>query len=119
MYVLAFVLAMVMPVSMFLVGLVWRVHPPKQDGGGLAYRTALSTRSQETWDFAHRHCARLWLRMGLILAVVTGVLMVVLKKHYMSLVLWVIGGQMVFFCISAFLVDMLLKSLFDEKGNRL
>ena len=95
MYYVLFVFAMLTPVLMAVVGLIWRIHPPKRDGGFLAYRTALSSKTEETWAFAHRHISKLWLRIGL---------------------LWLIGGQMVFLCISAFLVDALLKNTFDENG---
>ena len=39
-----------------------------------------------------------------------------LRESASSFVLWLIGGQMVFLCISAFLVDALLKNTFDENG---
>ena len=43
MYYVLFVFAMLTPVLMAVVGLIWRIHPPKRDGGFLAYRTALSS----------------------------------------------------------------------------
>ena len=33
-----------------------------------------------------------------------------------TLFLWLIGGQMIFLCLSAFLVDGLLKANFNEDG---
>lgn len=44
MYYVLFVFAMLTPVLMAVVGLIWRIHPPKRDGGFLAYRTALSSK---------------------------------------------------------------------------
>ena len=119
MYYLAFLLVMATPLALLVIGLVWRSHPPKRDGSGLAYRTALSDRSDETWVFAHRHISRLWTRLGLLLAIVSAALMVVFRASYSGFCLWLIGGQMVFLCISAFLVEGLLKASFDENGNRI
>lgn len=119
MYYLAFAIVLLTPVAMFLVGLLWRLHPPKYAGSSFAYRTALSSRSQETWDFAHSHISKLWIRLGLLLSVVSSVLMVMAEENYTSFVLWIIGGQMVFLCISAFLVDTALKHSFDEQGKPL
>jgi len=34
-----------------------------------------------------------------------------------TLFLWLIGGQMIFLCLSAFLVDGLLKANFNEDGS--
>ena len=36
MYYVLFVFAMLTPVLMAVVGLIWRIHPPKRDGGFLA-----------------------------------------------------------------------------------
>lgn len=116
MYYVLFVFAMLTPVLMAVVGLIWRIHPPKRDGGFLAYRTALSSKTEETWAFAHRHISKLWLRIGLLLSILSAVLMIVFRESASSFVLWLIGGQMVFLCISAFLVDALLKNTFDENG---
>lgn len=115
MYYIIFALVLVTPLVMLAVGLVWRVHPPKREGGRLAYRTALSEKNDETWAFAHRHLSKLWIRIGFLLTVVSSVVMVVGREGCQSFFLWLIGGQMVFLCLSAFLVDGLLKATFDEK----
>ena len=119
MYYLAFLLVMATPLALLALGLIWRSRPPKRGGGGLAYRTALSDRSDETWSFAHRHIAKLWTRLGLLLAFASAALMVVFRSSYSGFFLWLIGGQMVFLCVSAFLVEGLLKASFDENGNRI
>jgi hypothetical protein len=119
MYFACFLFAMVTPVCLFAVGLLWRLSPPKFQGKGLAYRTALSTRSEETWRYAHQTCAKIWLRMGLALGVVTVLLLRLFQTSYLDFLLWLIAGQMAFFCVSAFLVDTLLKNLFDEDGKRI
>ena len=85
MYYVLFVFAMLTPVLMAVVGLIWRIHPPKRDGGFLAYRTALSSKTEETWAFAHRHISKLWLRIGLLLSILSAVLMVVFRESASSL----------------------------------
>lgn len=119
MYYLTFFIVMLTPVLMALVGLIWRIRPPKNTGGPFAYRTALSLKNEDTWQFAHAHISKLWLRIGVLLSIVSAVLMVVFRSNYMSFFLWVIMGQMVFLCLSAFLVDAVMKAVFDADGNRL
>lgn len=119
MYPLTFILAMLTPVCLFSVGLYWKLSPPKGSSQFLSYRTALSMRSAETWTFAHQNISKLWIRIGLILSVVTAVVMVVFRAQYTSFVLWLIGGQMAFLCVTVFLVDTALKVSFDEAGKRL
>ena len=55
----------------------------------------------------------------MLLAIVSAALMVIFRSSYSGFFLWLIGGQMVFLCISAFLVEGLLKASFDEDGNRI
>lgn len=112
-YYVMFALVLVTPLSLLFLGLHWRSHPPKRDGGLLAYRTALSEKNDETWAFAHRHIAKLWIRIGVLLTAVSCILMVVWRDNANSFFLWLIGGQMVFLCLSAFLVEGLLKATFD------
>ncbi len=119
MYYLSFAAAMIVPVCLFLAGIMWKTKPPAYLSQGLCYRTTLTEKSQEAWQFAHFHCAKLWTRAGLILIVLTAVLMYFLKESYISYLLWIIFFQMVIFCISAFFVEILLKSCFDENGNKI
>jgi uncharacterized membrane protein len=119
MYWLYFALAMVTPVCLFAVGLLWRLSPPPFRAGGLAYRTSLTCKSQEAWAFAHTHCAKLWLRLGLLLGLVSAALMLLLPAYCKTFLVWLIAAQMAFFCVSAFLVDTLLKTAFDENGVRI
>lgn len=117
MYYLIFALVLITPLALLIIGLFWKLHPPKLKGSSFAYRTALSSRNEETWRFAHRHISNLWIRLGILLTVVSAILMVVLKEDYTVFFLWIIGGQMVFLCISAFLVENLLKAAFDQDGK--
>ena len=111
------IITLLPPAFIFAIGLVWKLAPPKYQGKGLAYRTAQTCASPEAWAFAHRHCARLWIRIGLILLILSSVLLAVFPDNRQDYFLWLIGGQMVMFCLSAFFVDMLLKGSFDEDGR--
>lgn len=119
MYSLAVIFALLTPVAMLVIGIVWKVHPPKYGAGGLAYRTELSSRNEETWKFAHSRISALWVRLGILLGLVAGGLMAFIKDSYASVILWIIGVEMAFLCISAFLVDTALKHGFDENGNKI
>lgn len=116
MSILNIIISLVMPVAMLVVGIMWKVHPPKREGGVLAYRTALTQSSQEAWDFAHKHCARLWVRLGVLLTVGASVAMYLLRdKDYASFLPWVLAVEATLFCVSAFLVDALVKQKFEEE----
>ncbi len=55
------------PVLMILVGLWFRKHPPKNINAFIGYRTTLSMKNRQTWDFAHKLCGKIWLWTGLLL----------------------------------------------------
>lgn len=118
MYYFFFALAMLTPVFMSIVGVLWRIKQPDQANAKFAYRTALSNQNADTWAFTHLHCAKLWLRLGLISAIITVAILVGFQANYQSFVLWLIVGQMAIFCVTVFFVDTLLKAVFDENGNR-
>ena len=109
--------AVLVPLAILAVGIWWRISPPTFQAKGFAYATALSSSSPEAWAFAHRHCSRLWIRVGIVLLVLTAMLLAVFPANVKDYVLWLIGGQMALFCLSAFLMELLLKNSFQEDGT--
>lgn len=116
MYLLYFITVMLAPAAMLLVGAVWKISPPPYQSKGLAYSTELTRSDPNAWAMAHRHCARLWMRIGVAGGIASAFLMVLFKENYTSFWMWLIVGQMALFCMSVFLVDLLLKSQFGG-GN--
>lgn len=112
MYELCFIIVMLAPAAMLLIGVVWKISPPPYQSKGLAYSTELTRRDPEAWSTAHRHCARLWARTGVISGGASAVLMVLFKANYASFWMWLIVGQMALFCVSVFMIDLLLKNQF-------
>ncbi|MCI9155509.1 MAG: SdpI family protein [Lawsonibacter sp.] len=114
MYTFYFIVVMLAPAAMLIVGLMWRISPPPYQSKGLAYSTELTRKDPEAWTAAHRHCARLWLRIGIVSGGASAVLMVLFRENYSSFWLWLIVGQMVLFCASVFMIDLLLKNQFGD-----
>ena len=119
MYELCFALVLLMPLVMLAVGLKWRLKPPAYLTGKLVYRTAYTEKSPEVWFFAHIHFGKLWTRYGVILAVLCGAAMYFLRAKYQTYLLWLLCGQMLVLCITVFMMELLIKNLFDENGQRI
>jgi len=117
MYTFYFIVVMLAPAAMFAVGLLWKLSPPPYQSKGLAYSTELTRKDPDAWAMAHRHCARLWLRIGLIGGAVSAALMILCKEDYASFWVWLIVGQMALFCVSVLMVDLLLKNTFDSEDK--
>ena len=117
MYTLYFIVVMLAPAAMVIVGLMWKISPPPYQSKGLAYSTELTRKDPEAWSTAHRHCARLWMRTGIISGGASAVLMVLFRESYSSFWMWLIVGQMALFCVSVFMIDLLLKNTFSDKNS--
>ena len=55
---------LLIPGIMVGIGTRFLKHPPGTINAWYGYRTARSMKNQETWDFAHETCGRLWVRLG-------------------------------------------------------
>ena len=55
---------LLIPGIMVGIGTRFLKHPPGTINAWYGYRTARSMKNQETWDFAHETCGKLWVRLG-------------------------------------------------------
>ena len=113
-----FIADFIAPAAMLLVGIWWRLSPPAYGKHGLAYSTELTRENPDAWIAAHRHCGKLWVRIGLISALVSGILIALFPEHHADFWMWLIVGQMVLFCVSVFMVDLLLETQFGEDQRK-
>lgn len=114
MYKFYFIVVMLAPVAMLFMGIRWKISPPPFQSGGLVYSTELTQNNPDAWTAAHRHCARLWTRIGIISGAACAALMILFQENYTSFWMWLIAGQMALFCVSVFMVDLLLKHTFSD-----
>ena len=117
MYIFYFALVMLSPAAMLIVGLMWKISPPPYQAKGLAYSTELTRSNPEAWAAAHRHCAKLWTRTGVVSGGASALLMVLFQESYSAFWMWLIVGQMALFCVSVFMIDLLLKNTFSEDNS--
>lgn len=66
-WVFMLLMVLIVPVSMVGFGRLMLVNPPREINSLFGYRTAMSMKNQDTWEFAHKYCGRLWFRCGLVL----------------------------------------------------
>lgn len=121
-WIFMFVCIIVVPVMMYILGKVFVTHPPKDINGVYGYRTTRSMKNQETWDFAHKFCGRLWVKLGKLLVFVSIVPMffVIGKSDNVIGVMGLIisGFQLIVMLGSIVPTERALKGKFDKDGNR-
>lgn len=119
-----FMLAMdlLIPITMTAFGIYFLKKAPREINSAFGYRTAMSMKNQDTWEFAHRHCGKVWRACGLILAPISAVPMLLVLGGSEDVV-GTVGGivcgvQLAVLIGSIFPTDRALKREFDENGER-
>ena len=69
---------LLIPSVLLINGGIFLKRPPKTINWIYGYRTRRSMRNQETWDYAHNFCGKLWYRCGeaVLVLTVVGMLLV-------------------------------------------
>ena len=55
------------PLIMIGLGRLFLTKAPKEINDAFGYRTNMSMKNKDTWEFAHKFCGKLWFRCGLVL----------------------------------------------------
>lgn len=120
----AFMLVMdlLIPLIMLGFGVSFSKGAPGEVNSVFGYRTAMSMKNRDTWEFAHRYCGKIWRICGAVLLPVAVVPMLFVMGREVDAV-GTVGGvvctvQLVFLVGSIFPTERALKKNFDENGER-
>ena len=113
---------LIVPVIMFVGGIIMSNHCPNHINGLFGYRTARSMKNMDTWKFAHEYCGRIWRKVSLISFFIT-ILMHLPFYHSNEDTIGVLSLVVMFFQIISlivpiFLTEKALKRTFNEDGTR-
>ncbi|GAA0765352.1 hypothetical protein GCM10008908_01770 [Clostridium subterminale] len=121
-WIFMMVMDLLIPFTMVGFGKYFIKNAPKEINEVFGYRTSMSMKNKETWEFAHHYCGKLWLTIGFFMLIpsVIAMLFVIGKDES---VVGTFGGiicgiQLIFLVGSIFPTERALKSNFDEHGNR-
>ena len=121
-WIFMFAMNILIPFLMIILGLWMYKYPPKEINGVIGYRTTMSRKNMDTWNFAQNYCGRLWIKIGIIL-MIPSVLCNFLVIHGTENQIGIVGGiavslQTIILCLSILPVEKALKRVFDKNGNR-
>ena len=120
-----FVLAMdlLLPGVMIGFGREFMKHPPKEINPGFGYRTAMSSKNQDTWDFAQKRMGEVWHKWGKWLLLPSLLPLLLVLRQDVGTVgavgLAVSGVQLVVMLGSILVVERALKKTFDKNGKKI
>ena len=116
------IISLVIPLTMVIFGRHFMHHPPKDINSFYGYRTSMSMKSRETWDFAHMYFGKLWFILGLVLLPLSLIPMFFLLGKSVEATgnfsLVIMGVQLVFLVVPIFPTERALKKNFDQFGFR-
>lgn len=110
------------PLTMIGFGKYFSKKVPQEINGVFGYRTSMSMKNRDTWEFAHKYLGKIWNISGWIMLPITILLFFLLIGKSMSCV-GTAGGilcmvQLIPLVGSIFLTEMALKKVFDQYGSR-
>ena len=63
-WIFMLVMDLLLPGLMIGFGKSFMKHPPTEINPGYGYRTTMSSKNQDTWDFAQRYMGKVWYQAG-------------------------------------------------------
>ena len=119
-----FMLAMglLVPAVMILFGAVFKKTAPNKINYIFGYRTDMSMKNRDTWEFAHKYIGKLWFRFGLLLIPITVIpmLFVIGKTENIIGAVGLIVGfiNTIVLIVPIFFTEKALNKTFDKDGKR-
>lgn len=113
---------LMIPLSMLGFGNYFLRKAPKEINAVFGYRTTMSMKNRDTWEFAHKYCGRLWVRCGYVLLPLS-VLPLLLALGRDVDTVGTVGGFICFLQLVPLIGSILpteraLKRTFDKNGIR-
>jgi uncharacterized membrane protein len=121
-WIFMFIMNLLIPLTMIGFGSYFYKKAPKEINNVFGYRTRLSMKNRDTWEFAHHYCGKLWRKIGWIMLPISAIAMVfVFGKEIDTVGLYggVLNGiQVSILLVSIFPTEIALRRRFDKKGRR-
>ena len=110
------------PLTMIGFGRLFLTKAPEKINATFGYRTTMSMKNKDTWEFAHKFCGRLWFWCGLALLPVAVIPLIFVFNSSIDTI-GIVGGivcmiELVPLVGSIFLTEAALKKTFDPNGSR-
>lgn len=121
-WIVMFAVNLVIPATMIGFGRLFLKNPPRQINEFYGYRTAMSMKNQDTWDFAHQCNGRIRRKWGRVLLAITIIVMLAILPQSETTV-YTIGFVLTGLQAAALLgtipiIEKELHKTFDQNGNR-
>ncbi len=122
MFVFYLIELLLIPLTMLGFGVSWKKHPPKTINGAYGYRTSMSMKNQETWNYAHKLASKYWLYLGLPVGIISLIILFVFRSSNENTlgiaVVTTLCIQVVGLISPIPLIEAELRKYFNKDGSR-
>ncbi|WP_330680352.1 SdpI family protein [Holtiella tumoricola] len=113
---------LLIPLMMLGFGIMFEKNPPKNINGVYGYRTSMSMKNQDIWNFAHQYCGKVWRTWGLMILIVS-IFFTIISYFLGEAVQGIICSglvvvQTIILIVSIIPVEKALKRTFDKNGKK-
>lgn len=113
---------LLLPVTMIGFGMLFIKKAPVKINRAFGYRTSMSMKNKNTWEFAHKYCGKIWYLYGFVMLPITVIVMLLTigkSVDYIGTIGGIICGvQLIPLIGSIFITEIALKKNFDKNGNK-
>ena len=123
-WIFMLVMNLLIPITMISFGHSFEKKPPKIERSKFAfgYRTIMSMKNADTWEYAHRIFGKLWFRFGIVLGLISIIVLFFFigkDKDTVGFAGLIISYvQMAVMLIPVIPTEISLRKRFDKNGNR-
>lgn len=120
-YLALMITIFLLPLVMVICGMSYTKRGPKKITRLQGYRSKMSMKNRDTWDFAHKNLGDLWFKLGAPLLAVTSVVsLLVFRESTKQITTWccvIFVIQLAIMVLPVFYTEKALKENFDENGK--
>lgn len=122
-WIFILIMCLLFPTIMILFGKMFLKTAPKEINYIFGYRTNMSMKNRDTWEFAHKFCGKIWYYVGLAMIPISVIpLLFVIGKGEdiigtVGCIICMIGVAVII--ASIFPTEIALRKNFDKDGNRI
>lgn len=121
-WIFMLIMDLIFPVTMIVFGRYFTKKAPKEINHIFGYRTSMSMKNKDTWNFAHNYLGKIWYVCGLVLLPVTIIYFLLIigkSENYVGTA----GGivcvvQLVVLIGTIIPTERALRKNFDKNGER-
>lgn len=123
-WIFMLVMNLLIPITMISFGHSFEKKPPKiaRSKFAFGYRTVMSMKNEETWEYAHRFFGKLWFRFGIAVGLISIIVLFFFIGKDKDTVgfagMIICYVQLVAMLLPVIPTELALRRRFDKNGNR-